>query len=145
MFSRFRKTDPETINEAPPTAEAAPATPGRSGIAQIEMMGQTAIATLTVTELAQDHGARQLAELLDDMSSTGAQHYVLDMQNVQFLDSMCIGSLVEALNRLAAKKGRIALVNSSATVENLFRIIRLDRVFSICTDTMTQRFVLHPR
>ena len=106
-------------------------------IAETEMMGQTAVATLTTTELSQEQAAEQLAELLHELSETGAMHFVLDVQNVQYMDTACLGCLVEALNRLSVCGGRIALVNPNQSVHYVFRLTRLDRVFRMCPDVMS--------
>lgn len=121
-----------------PAAPAAGARPVRAGadIADIQLMGSTAVATLTVTELTAEDGAEQLAYLLQDLTESGARHFVLDIQNVQYMDSACLGCLVEFLNRMAASGGRIALANTAHRVQYLFRLTRLDRVFPICKDVM---------
>jgi anti-sigma B factor antagonist len=117
--------------------EAAKATsPGQGRIAQTQRIGPTAVATLTVTELTQEQGVQMLAELLDELEQTGATHFVLDIQNVQFMDSACLGCLVEALNRMARTGGKIALANTANAVQYLFRMTQLDRVFPICADVM---------
>ena len=103
-------------------------------IANVELINDTALATLTVTELSQDEGAEKLADLLQQLADTGAIHFVLDVQNVQYMDSACLGCLVGALNQLAAQRARIALVNPNHSVHYVFRLTRLDRVFSICSD-----------
>ncbi len=108
----------------------------RTQIAEVERIGLTAVATLTVTELTQERGVEMLADLLDELAESGAQHFVLDIQNVQFMDSACLGCLVQALNRLAVSGGRIALANTPNSVQYLFRMTQLDRVFPICTDVM---------
>lgn len=109
-----------------------------SAIATLEIVGSVVIATLTVTELTQDDGVVQLSELLDDLRQTGAKHFVLDVCNVQYMDSSCLGCLVEALNRMAATDGgQIALVNAEHNVQYLFRMTRLDRVFRICSDVLS--------
>src|SRR5437870_1525283 len=98
----------------------APDESGRScnqAIAEIQRIGPTAVATFTVTELTQEHGVEMLSELLDDLAQSGATHFVLDIQNVQFMDSACLGCLVEALNRMAANGGRIALANTANSVQ----------------------------
>jgi anti-sigma B factor antagonist len=105
-------------------------------IAQVQRMGQSAVATLTVTELTQEQGVQMLTELLDELEQTGAIHFVLDIQNVQFMDSACLGCLVQALNRMARTGGRIALANTANSVQYLFRMTQLDRVFPICSDVM---------
>lgn len=107
-----------------------------SEFAEIEMMNSVAVATLTETELTQDEGVEKLAALLLDMKETGAHHFVLDIQNIQYMDSMCLGCLVESLNSMASHGGRIALVNTTHSVQSMFRMTRLDRVFSICHDVM---------
>jgi anti-sigma B factor antagonist len=108
----------------------------RNRIAEVQRMGQTAVATLTVTELTQEKGVELLTDLLDELAESGAKHFVLDIQNVQFMDSACLGCLVEALNRLAKSGGKIALANTANSVQYLFRMTQLDRVFPICTDVM---------
>jgi anti-sigma B factor antagonist len=120
-------------DHSPPEPIPAP----RASIAEVELIGQTAVATLTVTELSQEVGAEQLADLLCDLAETGAMHYVLDVQCVQYMDTACLGVLVEALNRMAARGGRIAVVNPNHSVHYIFRLTRLDRVFSICSDVMS--------
>lgn len=109
----------------------------RNRIAEVQCMGSSAVATLTVTELTQQQGVEMLAELLDELSATGARHFVLDIQNVQFMDSACLGCLVEALNHMSKDGGRIALANTANSVQYLFRMTRLDRVFPICGDVMS--------
>ncbi len=109
----------------------------RNRIAEVEQMGVTAVATLTVTELTQERGVEMLTDLLDELTESGAKHFVLDIQNVQFMDSACLGCLVEALNRMAKNGGgKIALANTANSVQYLFRMTQLDRVFPICADVM---------
>ena len=52
------------------------------------------------------------------------------------MDSACLGCLVEALNRMAKSGGKIALANTAGSVQSLFRMTQLDRVFPICADVM---------
>ena len=143
MWNIFRRTADETFAagtfvEPPvePADESPPPPPHRNTIATIDFIGAVAVATLTVTELTLDDGVVQLTELLDDLAQSEARHFVLDVGNVRHMDSSCLGCLVEALNRMAADGGRIAMVNPEHGVEYLFRMTRLDRVFPICTDVM---------
>ena len=141
MWNIFKRTADETFAASTliepavePADESTP--PHRNVIATIDFIGPVAVATLTVTELTQDEGVVQLTELLDDLAQSGARHFVLDVCNVQHMDSSCLGCMVEALNRMAANGGRIALVNADHSVAYLFRMTRLDRVFPICSDVM---------
>lgn len=131
-----RDGDPAPAPASDPRPRAAAGSRSSGSIAEIQLMGEIAIATLTVTELSQEAGAEALAELLAELAETGAAHFVLDVDSVQFMDSACLGCLVEALNRLSARGGRIALANSNHSVHYIFRLTRLDRVFMICSDVM---------
>lgn len=111
--------------------------PKKGVIADVQMMNTTAVATLTVTELTRGSGETQLAELLDELMQSGATDFVLDVQNVQYMDSACLGCLVAALNAQSQRGGHIAMVNADRSVQYLFRLTRLDRVFPICTDVLS--------
>ncbi len=105
-----------------------------SSIATIDRIGPTAVATLTVTALATSHGVGLLMELFDDVSQSGARSLVLDLQNLEYMDSVCLGCLVQALNHAVQDGGRIALVNTDSNVQELFRITQLSRLFPVCHD-----------
>ena len=105
-----------------------------SSIAKIDRIGPTAVATLTVTELSTYEGVALLSELFNDVTQSGASSLVLDIQNLEYMDSVCLGCLVKALNHAVHDGGRIAVVNAEGNVQNLFRVSRVDRLFPICHD-----------
>lgn len=105
-----------------------------NSIAKIDRIGATAVATLTVTELSTYEGVAMLSELFSDVTHSGASSFVLDIQNLEFLDSVCLGCLVKALNHAVSDGGRIAVVNTDGNVQDLLRIACLDRLFPICHD-----------
>jgi anti-sigma B factor antagonist len=103
-------------------------------IATVDHFGPTAVATLTVTALARSEGVAGLMGLFETVSRSGARHFVLDIQNLEYMDSVCLGCLVKALNHATADGGRIALANAEAGIQSLFRMTSLDRLFPICHD-----------
>jgi anti-sigma B factor antagonist len=107
-----------------------------SRIATVEVMGSTAVATFTVTELSGPDGSALLTEFIVELVATDSRHFVLDLQNVQFMDSNCLGCLVKAVGQISARGGRLALVNPNHNLQYLFKLTRLDRVFPICADVM---------
>jgi len=133
MWKPFSRDGDDAANGHPAVTAGAHV---ESSIAQIEIMGATAVATLTIDELTREDGAEQLADLLESLSETGVADYILDVQNVQFMDTACLGCLVEALNKLAARGGQIALACPNHNVDYVFRLTRLDRVFKICASVM---------
>lgn len=106
-------------------------------LATFEVLGSTAVATITVGELTGSTASRLVTDLLDEFAQATVRHYVFDLQNVTYMDSACIGVLVEMLTRIQAGGGRIALVNADRSVAYLFGLTRLDRLFPICRDVMT--------
>jgi anti-sigma B factor antagonist len=109
----------------------------RRAIGEIEQLGQTAVVTLTITELTGLEGADRLCQLLDQIEESGATNLVLDVQNVQLMDSACLGALVRSFRSLEQRGGKIAVVNADRSVQYLFKLTKLDRVFPICADVMT--------
>ncbi len=123
--------------------------PGNA-LATYDSFGQTLIVTLTVNTLSGPDAMKLVQEVSDKLKTDEPEprpktpeeeavrirHIVLDLQNVQYMDSGCIGVLVELMSRLQNAGGRIALVNADPNVEYLFKLTRLDRLFPICRDVM---------
>jgi len=123
------------------TADPRPDDVEHKVLATYDRLGQTLVATITVDALAGQDSVTLAAEVFDkvagdDDAPSGVRHIVFDVQNVQYMDSMCIGVFVELLTKLQELGGRIALVNADQNVEYLFKLTRLDRLFPICRDVM---------
>lgn len=131
-FRRSGKPGPASKSGMMPVAPQGPA----KNHATFDRLGQTLVATLTSGTLAAPDAIELSAQLAAQTETTEARHLVLDLQNVQYMDSMCVGVLVELMTRLQARGGRIALVNAGGNVEYLFKLTRLDRLFPICRDVM---------
>ena len=56
---------------------------------------------------------------------------VLDLCNLNYIDSMGLGILVGALKRVKEQQHDIIIMNPQNTVRKLFRITGLDKVFII--------------
>ncbi len=134
-FSRKSRRRPHSRRTAP--IEHVWASNVSNTIATIDRIGPTAVATVMVPSLATNEGVDQLIELFDEVSHLGAKSLVLDLQNLEYLDSVCLGCLVQALNHAVQGGGRIALVNTDSNVQDLFRVTRLNRLFPICHDVPT--------
>ncbi len=153
MFGKFRResdANPSVPRDSQPQVDfgfpAAPSSVKRPDrLATYDRLGQTLVATPTISTLSGPDAGALAAELCEQIyskgepepgMSSGVRHVVLDLHNVQYMDSMCVGVLVELLTTLKDAGGRIALVNASTNVEYLFKLTRLDRVFPICRDVM---------
>ena len=80
--------------------------------------------------------APKLREQLIDLVSSGAYHLVVDMEEVDFLDSTGLGVLVGGLKRVRAHEGSLRLVCTQERILKIFRITGLTKVFPIhsCVD-----------
>lgn len=135
MMAAQTPTGPE-LAEPEPVAQRS--------LATYDILGHTLVATLMVGALSGPDAIDLAAELYvtifgpeeAERPPTGIKHVVLDLQNVQYMDSTCVGVLVELLTRLREAGGGIALANVAQNVEYLFKLTRLDRVFPVCRDVM---------
>ncbi len=75
-------------------------------------------------------GAIQFKEQMRDVTTTPSARVILDMSNVHFLDSSGLGAVV-AVMKLLAPERKLELAGLTPTVEKVFRLTRMDTVFTI--------------
>jgi anti-sigma B factor antagonist len=78
-----------------------------------------------------EHLSSELASLLSDASVEGV---VLDLENINYLDSTGLGELVGYLGRFQDSGKRLKLVKPNQTIVKLLQLTRLDLVFKIYPD-----------
>ena len=71
---------------------------------------------------------------MQELTSHPSERVILDMQNVEFLDSSGLGAVVGSMKQLGRER-RLDLAGLNPTVEKVFRITRMDRVFRIFPST----------
>lgn len=64
----------------------------------------------------------------------GASNYVIDLHEVDYIDSGGLGSLVSALRQTRSVEGDIKISGLSEKVRSVFEITRLHRIFEIFDD-----------
>jgi anti-sigma B factor antagonist len=75
--------------------------------------------------------AKEFAQQLDDAIAQDAGQIVLDLTEVEFIDSTGLTVLLNGLRNITLRGGRLALAISNPTVLRLFEITRLDSTFDI--------------
>ncbi|HFV9293226.1 TPA: STAS domain-containing protein [Serratia fonticola] len=58
---------------------------------------------------------------------------LLDFSHVDFIDSSCLGALVSILKALNGR-GELALCSLNSNIQNMFKLTRMDRIFTIGQD-----------
>ena len=73
----------------------------------------------------------QLQRLVDEKPG---REYVLDFRKVQFLSSSVLGRLILLQKGVAATKGRLILCGVAKEIFEVFKITKLDKVFTVKDD-----------
>ncbi|WP_149588528.1 STAS domain-containing protein [Tabrizicola flagellatus] len=74
--------------------------------------------------------AIQFKEKMRDATRNGPARVVLDLARVQFLDSSGLGAIV-AVKKLLGPDRILELASLTPTVEKVFRLTRMDSIFTI--------------
>ena len=75
--------------------------------------------------------AKEFAQRLDDAMSQDENAIVLDLTEVEFIDSTGLTVLLNGQRNVTLRGGRLALAISNPTVLRLFEITRLDSTLDI--------------
>lgn len=78
--------------------------------------------------------APKLRDTISEIVSGGAYNLVVDLSEVEFLDSTGLGVLVGGLKKVRAHDGSLALVCAEDRLLKIFRITGLAKVFTIHAD-----------
>lgn len=101
---------------------------------QLEQTGNLVLASLHVPML----DAGQIQELVEEMTqkmrNDNAVYFLLDMKQVEFISSACLGLLVMFMQDLEHMRGRLGLVHCRPNVAFVFKVTRLDSVFPLYDD-----------
>ncbi|MGQ9919937.1 MAG: STAS domain-containing protein [Desulfobacca sp.] len=77
--------------------------------------------------------SRYFKEKMADIIKQGEGRILLNLSEVQFIDSSGLGALLSLLRQLG-EQGNLVLCGIAENVMNLFRLTRLNRVFQIYPD-----------
>ena len=75
--------------------------------------------------------APRLRDKFTELVAAGSYDIIVDMQNVEFLDSTGLGVLVGGLKKVRAHEGSMELICSQDRLLKIFRITGLAKVFTI--------------
>jgi anti-anti-sigma factor len=73
----------------------------------------------------------ELRSKMREMVEEGVRDMVIDLTDVQIVDSSGIGLLIAAYNSLRKVGGRLAVINASADILELFQTMRMHQHFSV--------------
>jgi anti-sigma B factor antagonist len=96
-----------------------------------DRIGDVTIAMVPVEELDAGNATefkRDVAPLLEATTKL-----VFDLSRLRFVDSSGLGAFISCLRKLNAKGGDVKLCGMSKQVRAVFELVRMHRVFDICS------------
>jgi len=96
-----------------------------------ERVGDVTVAAAPIEELDASNAAEfklDMAPLLDSTTKLA-----LDLSRLRFVDSSGLGVFISCLRKLNAKGGDLKLFGMSKQVRSVFELVRMHRIFEICT------------
>lgn len=94
--------------------------PGDAVVPRLRLIGEMDVGTIDVFRAA-----------IVDLSEQGTERVILDLGELDFIDSTGLGGLVGALRRFRDVDGDVALVNVRPRVAKLLALTGLDKAFTI--------------
>jgi anti-sigma B factor antagonist len=82
-------------------------------------------------------GSTALRDLVRNLISEGNKKILLNLRNVDYIDSSGLGELVSAFTSMRSGGGALKLLNLSKRVQALLQITKLYTVFDITDDEAT--------
>ena len=104
-----------------------------SGITVIDMSGR-----ITLGE-----GSAMLREMVRDLLSKGHKKIVLNLGDVNYIDSSGIGELVSGFTTVKNQGGELKLLHLTKKVHDLLQITKLYTVFDVHNDEATALSSIH--
>ena len=78
--------------------------------------------------------AKDLKEASQKIISQDNCKLILNMENVDFINSSGLGALVSILKEVRCNKGALKISNLASYVREIFDITQLSNIFDICED-----------
>ncbi len=87
------------------------------------------ISLLTLSGEFTADDTEQFRRATQERVSNGARHIVLDIENVDFIDSAGLEALLRLQERLGEQAGQLRLIKLDPSVERILALTRLDLAF----------------
>jgi anti-sigma B factor antagonist len=73
----------------------------------------------------------ELRPLLDQLVADKRAQVTVDLEKLRLIDSSGVGAIISLYKRIRAQGGEVAVKNAKDQPLAIFRLLRLDRVFSV--------------
>jgi len=100
----------------------------------VDQAGACVTARVTESELTAPAMQELVDECAERMRYNNARQFIFDLEGVEYLDSACLGVLVNFMQEVEHSCGRIAVAACQPNVAFLFKVTNLDGVFGLYDD-----------
>ena len=106
---------------------------------KIDLQQSDGITTAIIEETRLDASiAPEFKAAMEDIISSGNNQLIIDISQLSFMDSSSLGAMVSVLKKISAT-GKMVVFGASGTVLELFRLTRMDRIFTLTNDIETAK------
>ncbi len=129
-----------------PSLESRPAPRPSHPMLTSEVIGQTLVITIVERELNAVSSAEVSFEIKNIYAhQPGVRHIVLDLENIKYVDSAGLNAMVDLLGTVKKRMGRLGIAAATQHVEVLFKLTRLELVFTIRRTVIEVIDAIEPR
>jgi len=106
---------------------------------KINLRQDNGLTTATLDETRLDASvALEFKAAMEDIISSGNNQLILDISRLSFMDSSSLGAMVAVLKQIGGT-GKMVILGASGTVLELFKLTRMDRIFTLTNDMETAK------
>lgn len=80
------------------------------------------------------HVVPSVNQWIDKTTAAGPAQVIVDLSNVNFIDSMALATLVRGMKRCRQQQGDLYLCGLQQPVRIIFELTRLDKAFTLFAD-----------
>jgi len=95
------------------------------------------IVTLTLRGRLDALTAPEVRPLIDRLVEQRCQRVIIDLQQLEMVDSSGVGAIISLFKRLRTVGGDVKIARLTGQPKEIFRLLRLDRAFDLC-ETLEQ-------
>ena len=101
----------------------------------IENIDGVTVARLLEKKILDEANIESLGqEMFAMVDKDGYNKIIIDFSLVEYLSSAALGKLITMQKKVATAGGKVALCNIQRDILDVFKITKLDRVLTLCTD-----------
>ena len=106
---------------------------------KIDLQQSDGITTAVIEETRLDASiAPEFKAAMEEIISSGNNQLIIDISQLSFMDSSSLGAMVSVLKKISAT-GKMVVFGASGTVLELFKLTRMDRIFTLTNDIETAK------